>query len=479
MALKPEQEKPASSIVIPPGFEKFLENVLPLVHTSRDLLPSLNSINSPEASELVEHLSVLHSLELTPEGTSRRDLVLMEDIAGKMAVVVVCRDMNPPQNRDPAYGELAVIGGLGIYDTPEGESPLAYALAHTKLLSVIMRRKTWMAGLDLGGMKGTIPGEFDWEQSIYLQQAAGFSFSPHGTFTDAITGTDVRQTPDTIAAMAHGSTIGGDHQIAGMIEALDTPGSCRFSFDGTYQALRKIYGRKIPALEGATVLIEGFGRIGRAAARLMLDRGATIILADPLLTGEDELLPSLPDPEGTKQFVSNKLQELTSRYGPDRIQVVKTTEFATQPGQVFCPCAGAEGLLTEEKLRQLAGSGVKVILSGANNPFGTEKIWERAHLASRLGIVIPPEILANCGSVTAAAMEPILRTKMAENPTMTAEKFVAAYVVPHIAQNTQEKLDLLLVVAHQENVDLYTAGEIAFRRAFNLPYEIADNTLQE
>lgn len=263
------------------GFEKYSALKPITVKSSHDLLSKPGETYSPEVLNLLKNLSVLHHFELEDKGSTRRDIVLMADKDGNSSIVVVCRDNRYPRDRSEAYGNLAVIGGCGIYDTPRDKSPIEFALDHTKLLSVVMARKTWMAGLELGGMKATIPGESDWEKSTVLQKATGFLFSKEGVFTDAITGSDVRQTPGdkgTIANMFRGSQIGGSEQIAGMIKELDTPGSCRFSLDQTYQALQELYGNeKIPDLNGSTVLIEGFGRIGRPAARLILDRGQQLL----------------------------------------------------------------------------------------------------------------------------------------------------------------------------------------------------------
>lgn len=474
-------EAPCRDLDMPSGFEKFLAGETLLIRNSTDILPTFKKVCSAEAVELANELRTLHHLELSPEGTSRRDLVLMEDKTGNFSMIVVCRDLYPPEERNPAYGRLSVIGGTGVYDTPKGRNPIEFALEHSKLLSVIMRRKTWMAGLELGGMKATIPGESDWESSRALRLATGFLFSPAGPFKDAITGTDVRQTPDTIADVAEGSAIGGGRQIAGMIEELDTPGSCRYSMEETYDALREKLGRQfIPDLERATVVIQGFGRVGRPAARLMLERGAKVIISDPLLTGEDHKLPeSLQNSPGLseyKEFMKNKLKELIDVYGRQNIQLVKAENIFDQKGQVFCPCSSEEGSLTPDALMKMAKNGVKVILSAANNPFGKEHVWQRAEFAAGLGIIVPPEILANCGSVTAASMEPLFRATQKADPTLTAEQFLKKIAIPHIKRNSREKLVLLIETAERYRVDLYRAGEIAFHEAFDLPLEEPDLT---
>lgn len=471
-----------------PQFEKYLTGGESLTITnSKDLLMDLFQIKTPEARDLFLHLKTLHHLELENEGTTRRDIVLMEDDAGNTASVIVCRDLNPPSgDRDPAYGKIIVIGGCGIYP----QKTLLDGLRHTKLLSVIMRRKCQMGGLDLAGMKATIPQESDWLNSEILRIATGFLFSPNGPFKDAITGSDVGQTPKTIADMARGSEIGGDHQIAGhYYPDLDTPGSCKYSIRETHRALeeshKNIYGKNegyiVPKLAGSKVLVEAFGRIGRTVVREMLNEGANIIVCDPRLTDEDYLLPKAvrkaEDYEENKVRMKEKFYELVGKYGSNRIQVVRTEKdvLFEQEGEIFCPCSDVEGSLTEERLKKLAKNHVKMILSGSNNPLGKGVCWRSARLAHELKIIFPPEILSNCGSVTAAASEPLFRLAQQQDPSMTAEKFVEERVASYIAQNTRNKLSLLSGIMERLGVDLYTAGEIWFRKENGLPWNLDKN----
>jgi hypothetical protein len=367
----------------------------------RNLLPDLQSVSTREAEELASKLKIFQHLELENEGTTRRDIVLMEDDIGNTASIIVCRDLNPPPGgKDPDYGDLMVIGGCGLYP----QQTILDGLSHTKLLNVIMRRKCQMAGLDLAGMKATIPQESDWLNSEILRIATGFLFSPNGPFKDAITGSDVGQTPKTIADMARGSEIGGDHQIAGhYYPDLDTPGSCKYSIRETHHALeeqykeiyREDYKYIVPKLAGSRVLVEAFGRIGRTVVRERLEEGASVIICDPRLTDEDYLLPEAvrkaEDYEENKVRMKTKLDELVNKYGPGRIKVVKTENdmLFEEEGEIFCPCSDVEGSLTENRIRKLAKHNIKMILSGSNNPLGKRVLWQSARLAHELGIIFP------------------------------------------------------------------------------------------
>lgn len=489
------------------SIKEFLKNNIGQINSkiSQESIDNFHRDRLREVIEASSNLKTLWHLQLKREGSAERDVVLIEDKQGKKAVVIVCRDTRIPSEKNPAYGQLEIIGGCGLYNTDEviknlnlgksqNKTPLAAALIHTKFLNTVMARKCWMANLGLGGMKATIIGEMDWEASASLQIFTGWLFSKIGPFTNAISGTDARQTPVTIGRMAIGSEIGGDHQIAGTIKALDTPGSCRFSLEQTHLALKEKYGDKIPDWQDSIVLVEGFGRIGRTAIRLTLDKRAKkVMITDPLLTDEDYLLPGefREDKEKlrqSKEFAGKNLQKLREQYGDDKIAVVKTNELEHQKGDIFIPCSTTEGNLTKEKLNHLAESGIRLILSGANGPFKKGDVWQLARYVHDKRIIIPPEILTNCGSVTAAAMEPLFRARLKERKInidnrmkveQEAKEFVDDTVIPHIERNSKKKLALLAQIIDGEGVDIYTAGEIAFKRAYQIPYEIENGILIE
>ncbi|NIQ01346.1 MAG: Glu/Leu/Phe/Val dehydrogenase [Nitrospinaceae bacterium] len=144
-------------------------------------------------------------------------------------------------------------------------------------------------------------------------------------------------------------------------------------------------------LKGARVSIQGFGNVGKAAARFLMERGAKVVavndskgtLADT--AGID--IPSLIE------FVQTGGKVADSRLG----QALGRDELLTLESDIFIPAARPD-VFTELNQHLLK---TRLVLEGANIPITTEaakKIHDR-------GIWIVPDIIANSGGVICAATE--------------------------------------------------------------------------
>jgi len=144
-------------------------------------------------------------------------------------------------------------------------------------------------------------------------------------------------------------------------------------------------------LEGARVAIQGFGAVGRHAARFLATRGAVLVAAS--------------DTAGT----------VVNRKGLDVAELIRIKDA----GRTVCDYAGGEKLerdavidiecdiwipaarpdvIREDNVQRL---NTRLVLQGANIPFTAGA--ERA-LAQR-GVLVVPDFIANAGGVICAAME--------------------------------------------------------------------------
>jgi glutamate dehydrogenase (NAD(P)+) len=144
-------------------------------------------------------------------------------------------------------------------------------------------------------------------------------------------------------------------------------------------------------LEGARVAIQGFGAVGRHAARFLAQVGAVLV-------GASDSQGTVVDPAGldARALIDLKAQgrPLTdygrgSRHGPDAIVDVDC--------DIWIPAARPDVLHAENAARLRA----KLMLQGANIPCTPEA--EKA-LHER-GVLIVPDFIANAGGVICAAME--------------------------------------------------------------------------
>jgi glutamate dehydrogenase (NAD(P)+) len=145
------------------------------------------------------------------------------------------------------------------------------------------------------------------------------------------------------------------------------------------------------SLEGATLIVQGFGNVGSNTAVILSRLGvATIAVGDH--TGY------MFNPEGLN---AHKLQDYVESHGtiagyPGGKPITREEFFATK-ADIFAPCA-LENQVGEAEARAL---DVKLVVEGANGPCapaGERVLHEK-------GIDILPDVLANSGGVTVSYYE--------------------------------------------------------------------------
>lgn len=144
-------------------------------------------------------------------------------------------------------------------------------------------------------------------------------------------------------------------------------------------------------LEGATLLVQGFGNVGSNASVILAKLGvSTIAVGDH--TGY------MYNPEG---FNAHKLQEYVASHGsiagyPGGQPITRDQFFATK-ADIFAPCA-LENEVGEVEADML---NVKLVVEGANgpcDPHGEKVLRDK-------GIDVLPDVLANSGGVTVSYYE--------------------------------------------------------------------------
>lgn len=144
-------------------------------------------------------------------------------------------------------------------------------------------------------------------------------------------------------------------------------------------------------LEGATVVVQGYGKVGAVAAYLLHEQGCKIIAASDsrgCIYGPDGF-----DARHAKRFK----KETGSVVGYPGTETVSQDEFWGLPCDILIPAA-MEGQITTENAPKIKA---KLIVEGANGPTtpdADEILRER-------GIPVAPDILANAGGVTVSYFE--------------------------------------------------------------------------
>ncbi len=149
----------------------------------------------------------------------------------------------------------------------------------------------------------------------------------------------------------------------------------------------RVYG----GIEGRSVAVQGFGKVGLNAARYLSEWGAKIV--------------AVSDTSGTvfdaNGLSINELIEVKRRTGKvacyDKAKVLGRDALLELNVDILIPAA-IENAITLENVEKIRA---KVIIEGANNPVSSNA---EEHL-SRKGVIIVPDILASAGGVIVSHLE--------------------------------------------------------------------------
>ncbi len=156
----------------------------------------------------------------------------------------------------------------------------------------------------------------------------------------------------------------------------------------TVRAALRVLGM---TLEGARVVIQGFGNVGGHAARLLHDAGARVVAVSDVRGGIHH--PGGLDPAEVQRHA----QETGSVAGTPGTRAVGNAELLTLECDLLVPAA-LQGQLTAANAGQVRA---RVIAEGANGPTTPEA---DTILRDR-GIFIIPDILCNAGGVVVSYFE--------------------------------------------------------------------------
>lgn len=145
-------------------------------------------------------------------------------------------------------------------------------------------------------------------------------------------------------------------------------------------------------LNGAKVVVQGFGNVGATAAKLAEEHGAVIV-------GVSDALGGIYNAHGLP------IRELFDRYAGREggiqeykdAQKLSNTELLELPCDVLVPAA-ISAQITHENARKIKA---KLLVEGANGPCTPDA----DHILQDMGVFLVPDILANAGGVVVSYFE--------------------------------------------------------------------------
>ena len=254
-------------------------------------------------------------------------------------------------------------------------------------LARAMTLKNAAAGLPHGGGKSVIFAESSMPAPEKEQVMRAFACAI-GDIADYIPGPDMGTDEQCMGWVKDeiGRAAGLPREIGGI--PLDEIGATGF---GLAMAAKVAKDYCNLDLKGARVAIQGFGAVGRHAARFLAEQGAVLVAAA-------DSAGTLSDPSGLDigslvalKADGKRLTDATEGEKHDREAIVGID------CDIWIPAARPD-VLHEENVEQVKA---KIILEGANIP-ATEAAERRLH---ERGVLVVPDFIANAGGVICAAVE--------------------------------------------------------------------------
>jgi glutamate dehydrogenase (NAD(P)+) len=254
-------------------------------------------------------------------------------------------------------------------------------------LARAMTLKNAAAGLPHGGGKSVIfgdPGMAEREKERYIRAFA----RAIGDIRDYIIGPDMGTNEASMAWAKDeiGRSVGLPREIGGI--PLDEIGATGFGLAVAAEVAQDFCDVK---LDGARIAVQGYGSVGRHAARFLAEKGA-------ILVGASDSRGTIADSKGLDLDALDALKregksvaQLKGGKKSDRDAIVGV------PCDVWIPAARPDVLRADNVARLDA----KLVLQGANIPVTAEA--ERV-LHDR-GVLSVPDFIANAGGVICAAVE--------------------------------------------------------------------------
>ena len=261
------------------------------------------------------------------------------------------------------------------------------SLAECARLARAMTLKNSAAGLPHGGAKSVIAGDPRMPAAGKERLIRAFAHALRNE-ADYIFGPDMGTDEVCMAWVKDetGRAAGLPQELGGI--PLDEVGATGWGLAHCAEVAAPLAG---VALKGARVAVQGFGAVGRHAARFLAERGAVLVAAS-------DSRGTLQDPRGI-DIAALAALKAAGKGVLDHASGTKLGAAAVLDADcdIWIPAARPDVVREDNAARLRA----KLVLQGANIPFtpGAER-----SLAAR-GVTIVPDFIANAGGVICAAME--------------------------------------------------------------------------
>jgi len=299
------------------------------------------------------------------------------------------------------------------------------SLAEGVRLARAMTLKNAAAGLPHGGGKAVLFGDPKMDPAHKQALIRGFAKALR-TELDYIFAPDMGTDEECMAWVKDeiGRVVALPREVGGI--PLDEIGATGW---GLLNATEVALGFSEFSLEGAKVVVQGFGAVGRHAARFLTDRGAVLV-------GTADSRGAIHNAGGLDLQALLRLKDeggsVADYPGGDHLD---RDAVVGLPCDIWIPAARPD-VVDETNADQLQA---RLVVQGANIPFtaGAERMLHER------GVLIVPDFIANAGGVICAAMElhgateaaalETIREKVRRNTQLVLEDAARRQILPRQA----------------------------------------------
>ncbi|MEL7060670.1 MAG: Glu/Leu/Phe/Val dehydrogenase dimerization domain-containing protein [Acidobacteriota bacterium] len=285
-------------------------------------------------------------------------------------------------------------GGLRYHPTVD--------LEDVRLLASLMTWKTALVFLPFGGAKGGIDCNPRELRTLELERLTklfvdrlGPLIGPDVDIPAPDVGTSGREMAWIVERYAQQS---GEHPgvVTGKPVSLGgSPGRIEATGRSVALTTRWVLDELFDGVEGARVAIQGFGNVGRHAARLLDGMGARIV-AISTVEGAVHAPDGLDVPELFAAYESSELPA-TPAAASSRGEEIERDSLLGVDCDVLIPAALQDSIRTDN----VESVAAKLIVEGANAPI----TYDADRALTERGVVVLPDIFANSGGVTVSYFE--------------------------------------------------------------------------
>ena len=276
-------------------------------------------------------------------------------------------------------------------------------LEETTVLAMLMTWKCAILGLPFGGAKGGVqvnPRLLSRTELQRLTRRYTQAIEPIIGARQDIPAPDVNTDEQTMAWMMDALGAMGDDIASAAVTGKPVGlggslGRDRATGNGiaiAVLALLREHGRRP---DETRVAVQGFGKVGAAAARALADAGCRVVAVSDVSTGLHD--PSGLDIAGLAFHLSQEHGRLLASYAAPDIERIDNAALLALDVDVLIPAA-LEGQITADNAGHVQAWAV---VEGANAPVTTAA----DRILAERGVIVVPDVLANAGGVVVSHLE--------------------------------------------------------------------------